>query len=128
MALRASLALPPQERRQAERARICIAVRKRIGSRAVLCQASNISTRGMVLAQVSEGVEIEGEKCWLEFTLPGSEVLIAARGQILRSRRHERYELAAVRFTSLAPSHRRMIERYLDLGPNTTLPSPFGVV
>jgi hypothetical protein len=111
------------ERRQSERAQIAIAVRQRIGGRTHLCQASNISTAGIFVAHVIEGALPAHGKCWLEFSLPGSNVLIAARGQVVRQKVHSRYLLAAIQFTSIAPSHRRMIGQYVE-GPPVASPSP----
>jgi c-di-GMP-binding flagellar brake protein YcgR len=107
---------PQNNRRHHQRALISIAVRKKVGQRVFLCQASNISTGGIFVAHVLEGAPPNPGKCWLEFSLPGSEVLIAARGTVVRQQRHTRYLLSAIRFASIAPSHRRMIQSYIH-GP-----------
>ena len=113
------------EKRNSERAVIAIAVRKRIGRRVFVCQASNISTEGMFLAHVKDdSPPAEGMKCWLEFSLPSApDLLIAARGLIVRQRAHARFVLSAVRFASIAPSHRRLITRYIG-GPHFGAPTP----
>lgn len=111
------------ERRRSQRAPIAIAVRQRIGRQTHLCQAGNISTEGIFVAHVVEGALPSRGKCWLEFSLPGSNVLIAARGKVVRQKVHSRYLLTAIHFTSIAPSHRRMISQYVE-GPPVASPSP----
>ena len=66
-------------RRDCRRARITIAVKKRVGEAASLCQAGDISRDGMLLAKAFEGLYGELPRCWLEFNLPGSDVTISAR-------------------------------------------------
>ena len=102
-------------RRQTDRARLTIAVKKRVGETASLCQAGDISRDGMLLAKAYEGLYRDLPRCWLEFTLPGSDVTIEARAQVVRQQRHERFHLLAVRFATLAPSHRRLIERFVEM-------------
>ena len=52
-------------------------------------------------------------RCLLEFTLPGSRVPIAARGRVIRQVANGRFHLTAIRFATIAPSHRRLIQRYV---------------
>lgn len=90
-----------------------MAVRKTIGDKVVLCQASDISTDGIFLASVHDEPCPIQARCLLEFTLPGSRVTIAARGRVVRQDVNGRYALTAVRFAAIAPSHRRLIQRYV---------------
>ena len=110
-------------RRQTPRAPISIAVKERYGGDVALCQSSDISTEGMFLARATEDNRSSGQKCWLEFTLPGSSRTIVARGEIIRQFNYSDYHLTAVRFATLAPSHRRMIESYVD-GPPVAARAP----
>lgn len=103
----------PRNRRQSHRAHIAMAVRNRIGDRTYLCQAADISADGIFLASVHEGLLPSQAKCSVEFSLPGSEVLISARGRLVRQTMNGRYHLAAIRFAAIAPSHRRLIQRYV---------------
>lgn len=112
-----------ENRRTSERALISIAVRQKVGASMMLCQASNISMDGIFIAHVLEDRMPLLSKCWLEFSLPGSRVLISARGQVRRQFVHAQYLLTAIQFTSIAPSHRRLIESYID-GPPIAAPSP----
>ena len=101
-------------RRDASRVPITIAVKKSVGLSNTLCQAANISATGMLVAKVYEGFYPDLPKCWLRFNLPGSDVTIEARGEVVRQARRDRYHLMAVRFGTLAPSHRRLIEDYIE--------------
>lgn len=112
-----------QNRRQTTRAPISVAVRERFGDDVSLCQSSDISVEGMFLAQAAEDGRQPGEKCWLEFNLPGSARTIVARGEVIRQFNYSDYHLTAVRFATLAPSHRRMIQCYID-GPPVAARSP----
>jgi len=114
-----------QNRRLSQRAQIAIAVRKRVGNKIYLCQASDISTEGMFLAHVRDGQRLPGgSKCWVEFNLPGKpDVLIAARGVIVRQKAHARFLLTAIRFARIAPSHRRLISNYIS-GPHLAAAVP----
>jgi hypothetical protein len=103
----------PADRRRAERAAVTIAVKQSINGQAYLCQASNISARGIFLARVFDDFFPGQARCLLEFSLPGSRERITARGQIVRQSRRGRLHLAAVRFFALFPSHQRLIDRYV---------------
>jgi len=94
-----------------------------MGSDVSLCQASDISTEGMFLARATEDHRQPGQKCWLEFALPGSARTIVARGEVIRQFNYSDYHLTAIRFATLAPSHRRMISEYVD-GPPVAARSP----
>lgn len=106
-----------EERRREQRARISVAVKQRVGSRVQLCQAGNISSSGLLLATVFDALLPEPSKCWLEFSLPLSEQTISARATVVRQERKGHFHLMAVAFSTIAPSHRRAIERYLEGDP-----------
>jgi c-di-GMP-binding flagellar brake protein YcgR len=110
-------------RRHASRASIAIAVKNKIGDRIYLCQASDISADGIFLANVLDELHPTHSRCALEFCLPGSRTIIAARGRVVRQTANGRYHLMAVRFSTIAPSHRRMIHRYVK-SPTVQHPSP----
>jgi hypothetical protein len=110
-------------RRHNTRARIAIAVKKQIGEKVFLCQASDISPDGIHVASVLDRFHDQSQSCSLEFSLPGSDVVISAKGRVLRQTIHDRYHLTAIRFSAIAPSHRRLIQRYVD-GPEVAAPSP----
>jgi len=100
------------DRRASPRAHLAVAVRQRIGREVHLCQAGNISVSGMYLARAYRLLGPEPDRCWLEFCLPGSDILIAVRAEVIWRAQRERYHLMAVSFGLIAPSHRRMIARY----------------
>ena len=109
------------ERRVARRATLSIGVRAVLSQVTHLCQAANISQRGMLLAKAfDEGINSPA-RCLLSFTMPGSEVLIVAKGSLVRQVRRGRYHYLAIAYLALAPSHRRLISRYIrapsQLGP-----------
>ena len=110
-------------RRQTARSPISIAVKERIGSDVALCQSSDISAEGMFLARATEDHRRSGQKCWLEFNLPGCPQTIVARGEIIRQFNYDDFHLTAVRFATLAASHRRMIQNYVE-GPPVAARSP----
>jgi hypothetical protein len=105
----------PRNRRLSHRAPIAMAVRKTVGNRVVLCQAADISAGGIFLASVLDELHptLREARCLLEFTLPGSRVPIAARGRVIRQVANGRFHLTAIRFATIAPSHRRLIQRYV---------------
>ena len=111
-------------RRTNERVPVSMAVKATMGRRWFLFQASDISPDGLFMAHVLDGSAPPGPKCLLEFSLPGSATVIAARGQVIRRINNGRYELAAVRFAAIAPSHRRMIREYVHhpVPPGTSAP------
>jgi PilZ domain len=112
-----------ENRRTSERALISIAVRKKVSGNVQLCQASNISSEGIFIAHVMDEQIPLRSKCWLEFSLPGSGILISARGLVVRQFVYARFLLTAIQFSSIAPSHRRLIESYID-GPHMASDAP----
>ncbi len=117
----ASAPAQARNRRQCQRVPISIAVRKRVGEEVVLCQAGDISADGIFLASVDESPS--EARCLLEFSLPGSKTVISARGRVVRKVQNGRYQLTAVRFATIAPSHRRLIDRYVA-NPEFLTPPP----
>ncbi|MCK5800906.1 MAG: PilZ domain-containing protein [Deltaproteobacteria bacterium] len=116
------------DRRREPRAPISVAVRQRLGPtnpETHLCQAGDINTQGMFLAKVYDEHDPAPSRCWLEFTLPGSPVEVRAKADVVWQARHQHYQLMAVRFAVLAPSHRRLIERYTEGDPIAPRLPPF---
>jgi c-di-GMP-binding flagellar brake protein YcgR len=113
-------------RRRTDRVPITIAVKKKIGRRVFVCQASDISAEGIFLASVLEELHSPDARCLLEFTLPGSRTTISAHGRVVRQLANGRYHLTAVKFSTIAPSHRRLIHRYVK-NPSQRVPgsTPF---
>jgi c-di-GMP-binding flagellar brake protein YcgR len=103
----------PSNRRQTNRVPITIAVKKKVGHRTFVCQASDISADGIFLANVLEELHPPGAKCLLEFNLPGSRTTISAHGRVVRQVANGCYHLTGVKFSTIAPSHRRLIHRYV---------------
>lgn len=122
---------PQTNRRQSPRAPITMAVKERVGDCIKLCQSNDISVDGIFLASATDEDRRRGQKCWLEFSLPGSQRTIVARGEVVRQDYYRDFNLTAVRFASIAPSHQRMIQAYLE-GPHQAtrlplfLPHPSG--
>jgi hypothetical protein len=115
---------PERNRRRSKRSLITIAVKKIHGDRLTLCQSSNISPDGIFVAGAGTVGDGPGVRCWLEFTLPGSEIEIRARGKVVWETTYDnRYHLSAIVFTAIAPSHRRLIEKYVD-GPPVATSTP----
>jgi len=113
----------PENRRQNPRAPIAVAVKQKVGESVHLCQASDISTDGIFVASILGQLDPVDAKCLLEFSLPGSPVVIAARGRVVRQAAKGRFHLSAIRFAAIAPSHRRMIQLYVR-SPSTVPPPP----
>lgn len=67
----------------------------------------------MLLRKVFDEPFEREQRFWLEFSLPEAGESLAARGQLLWQALDQRYHLIAVRFRTLAPSHRREIERFV---------------
>lgn len=114
-------------RRQYPRARVSMAVKERYHDHVMLAQASDISRDGLFMAWVEDGDPTRhpeaGSKCWVEFSLPTTSVRIRARCQVVRHFRYRRYRLTALHFAAIAPSHRRLIEHYVE-AQGGHLPSP----
>lgn len=115
---------PNDDRRRRPRARISVAVRQRCEGREVLCQAGDINSHGMLLATIYDRPLPHDARCWLEFSLPESDVLVRTRADVVWQDRQQHYQLMAVRFAVLAPSHRRLIEEYTRQQPAVP-PPPF---
>lgn len=105
------------ERRNAKRVPISIGVRHQTTGGTSLAQAGEISASGILLAQPMDRFVQLPCKCWLEFSLPGSSTQIRARGEIVRQQNRGRNHLLAVRFRSIAPSHSRLIGRFVSHAP-----------
>ena len=121
-----------RNRRTSPRVPISIAVKKKMEQTISLCQAGDISAHGIFLASALPSqtgqslVEIPApilapktppmppQRCWLEFSLPNSDVNISARGIVVRQIIHRRYQLFGIQFYLIAPSHRRLIQRYVE--------------
>lgn len=105
------------ERRISDRVRISMAVKQQVESRVFVCQASNLSYGGMFLARVFERCYEQAPKCMVEFGLPGGaeDEHLAVPARIVRQTRRGRYHLMALRFSSLSPSHRRMLGEFLHV-------------
>lgn len=126
--------LNDSNRRQHRRARVAVAVKESYPDGIYLSQASDISTEGIFLATAAREVPDDplrepGAKCWLEFSLPNSPVPIKARGLVIRQTQYSRYQLTAIQFSAIAPSHRRLIQAYVRepaeaLPAATFLPPP----
>jgi hypothetical protein len=67
----------------------------------------------MFMASMGEETPVQG-RCTVEFSLPGSSIVISAKAWVVRQMRKGRYYLTAVRFAAIAPSHRRLIGRYVS--------------
>jgi hypothetical protein len=105
-------------RRLHRRARLAVAVKEKYQDGIFLSQASDISAEGIFLATAAEeepgqDPRVPGAKCWLEFNLPNSPVPIKARGRVIRQTQYDRYQLTAIQFAAIAPSHRRLIQEYV---------------
>lgn len=105
------------DRRSSNRVRVSVAVKQRMGDRVYVCQAGDLSSKGMLLARLDDDEFDDAKKCWLEFGLPGYSPQIAARGHVVRHHRRGKYQLMGVRFASIAPSHRRLIDNYIQCAP-----------
>ena len=126
--------LNASNRRQHRRARVALAVKESYPDGVYLSQASDISAEGIFLATAAkeepdEPLREPGAKCWLEFSLPNSPVPIKARGLVVRQTEYSRYQLTAIYFSAIAPSHRRLIQAYVSnpaeaLPASTFLPPP----
>ena len=115
----------PGNRRSSRRARIAVAVKQKVGDRVDLCQAGDISPSGIFVASADDTGARKADRCLLEFSLPGSDVPIQARGKVVRRMAYRNYHLSAIRFSTIAPSHRRLIQRYVDAPPAEAPMPPF---
>jgi hypothetical protein len=113
----------PQERRRSRRSPITIGVKKLQGNRLSLCQASNICTEGIFIAQAEGEPEGGGDCCLLEFSLPTSDAPVRVKGRVVRQLEYNCYRLCAVQFTAIAPTHRRLIQGYVQ-GPSLAASAP----
>ncbi len=99
------------ERRQGERVDVDFLCNKYVKGRPYLCQASNLSSEGLMVHSFHEPVT-EDQLIGLQFCLPESEQVITASGRVVH--RPEAEEAVGVLFTSIAWEHRQLITDYLQ--------------
>lgn len=104
----------PNDRRISNRVPLKIGVCERRIGRSALCQAENISNTGILIAKVFDRLYRPACRSWLEFSLPGSDRVLAVRSRVERQFRRDRYHLLAFSFQTIAPSHRRQIGEYIS--------------
>jgi c-di-GMP-binding flagellar brake protein YcgR len=83
-----------------------------------LCRTTDISAEGMYVGALIEpelaaANETDGQVIGLQFQLPGTEEVIYAEGEVVRSQQKKRAKGYGVRFTHLARRHQQLIEQYV---------------
>lgn len=79
----------------------------------VLCQSENISHSGMSLRLPAETVALHSKRVGLQFTLPGSEILLELKARVVRFRKGARFARAGVRFEGVETRFHHLLARYL---------------
>lgn len=98
------------ERRASDRMTTDFLLNKYVKGRPYLCQASNISPRGLLVQSFCEPVTAE-PFVGLQFQLPGFDEVITCTGRVVH--RASDSDWSGVLFTSLAWEHRLLIEEYI---------------
>jgi len=83
-----------------------------------LCRTTDISAEGMYVGvliepELAAANETDGQVIGLQFQLPGTEEVIYAEGEVVRSQQKKRAKGYGVRFTHLARRHQQLIEQYV---------------
>jgi c-di-GMP-binding flagellar brake protein YcgR len=84
-----------------------------------LCRTTDISAEGLYVGSLIEPTidgaanETEGTTIGLQFQLPGTEEVIYAEGEIVRSQQRKRARGYGVKFTHVARRHQQLIEQYV---------------
>jgi hypothetical protein len=100
------------DRRSSQRARAVFAVKKLFGGRISLCQAEDIGPLGMTIRRPRGTTVPASAEVSLEFSLPGSEEEIEARGVVVNDGADGGFRRTGVRFVALRPDHQHLIASY----------------
>ena len=104
--------------RKSPRVTLDIFLNKFIEGTPYLCRTTDISAEGLYVGALIEPAllaanETPGKTIGLQFQLPGTEEVIYAEGEIVRSQQRKRTRGFGVRFTHLARRHQMLIEGYV---------------
>ncbi|MBS2029204.1 MAG: PilZ domain-containing protein [Deltaproteobacteria bacterium] len=104
--------------RKSPRVALDIFLNKFIEGTPFLCRSTDISAEGMYVGTLIEPTldaanETEGGTVGLQFQLPGTEEVIYAEGEIIRSQQRKRAVGYGIKFTHLARRHQALIENYV---------------
>lgn len=105
--------------RKSPRVALDIFMNKFIEGTPYLCRTTDISAEGIYVGALIEphlaahNETDESQVIGLQFQLPGSEEVIYAEGEIVRSQDRKRTSGVGVRFTHLARRHQHLIEQYV---------------
>ena len=105
--------------RKTPRVALDIFLNKFIEGTPYLCRSTDISAEGVYVGALIEpeallaANETPGKTVGLQFQLPGTEEVIYAEGEIVRSQQRKRTRGFGVRFTHLARRHQMLIEGYV---------------
>ncbi len=102
----------PEDRRLAERVPAVFAVKKAIGPNVQLCQAEDITPSGMTMKRPRGTFIVPRTEVDLEFSLPGSQEEISARGVVVHDVVAGSFRRTGVRFIAVRPEHAQMIAGY----------------
>lgn len=110
-------AMPPAERRGAQRVAVDLFVQERDGDRLFVHPATNLSASGIFIESHAYSLRNALERRYidLEFRLPGEAAHIAVRGEVVGARRTrgDAHGLA-VRFLDLSDPDRRRLADYVQ--------------
>jgi len=102
-------------KRQTPRILIDLFANKFIGDEPFLCKTIDLSPEGAFLLKLIEPERSQmGEVIGIEFSLPQSEEVIWASGQVLREETKGGLEGYAVKFIAMADKHKKMIEDFIE--------------
>jgi hypothetical protein len=102
--------------RKSPRVSLDIFMNKFIEGTPYLCRTTDISAEGLYLgALIEPDLEAanETDTIGLQFQLPGTEEVIYAEGEIVRSQDRKRARGYGIRFTHVARRHQQLIEQYV---------------
>lgn len=99
-----------ERRDEGTRIPVDIILNKYIKGRPYLCRASNLGPGGLLVHRVREPRSPE-TRVGLQFQLPGDDRVITCAGEIVFE--HEWAEASGIRFTSMAPEHRALLDEFL---------------
>lgn len=100
--------------RQHKRLSVDLFMNKFIGDEPFACRTKDLSQTGVYLRKLIEPSRADSDLVGLEFTLPGSQEVIWASGEIVRQAETTSEDGVAIRFVSMAERHRKMLNDFID--------------
>ena len=100
-------------KRRSRRVKLDVFLNKIVDEEPFMCRATDISLDGIYLSSLIEP-RFDGKEVSLEFSLPGHEEVIWARGEIVRDGFRGGASGSGIRFKVMPDQFREMIAEYIE--------------